>query len=254
MAAAIKGKELTTAEKLRQLYELQLIDSELDDLQSVKGELPMEVNDLEDEIAGLTTRVQKAESSSSEFDVEVKKQKDNIKTAEQLIERYKKQLDNVKNNREFDALNKEVEMQQLDIQLAEKRIKDAQRSIEAKKETLDASKKRMDAKQKELDTKRVELSKILEKTEKEEDKMRKRSDKSRKNVEERLLKSYDKIRSSYRNGLAVVSIDRSACGGCFNHVPPQLNLEVALHKKIIACEHCGRIFVDESIMNVEIGD
>jgi uncharacterized protein len=254
MAAAAKGKELNTAEKLRQLYELQLVDSELDELQNMKGELPVEVNDLEDEIAGLETRQQKAEAANADMEAEMKKQRDNIKTNEGMIERYKKQLDNVKNNREFDALNKEIELQSLDIQLAEKRIREAQRNIEAKKEVVDATQKRLDQKKKELDSKRVELQKILEKTEKEEEKLRKKTDKARKGIEERLLKSYDRIRTSYRNGLGVVSVLRNACGGCFNHIPPQLQLEITLHKKIIACEHCGRILVDDSIMEVEVAE
>lgn len=252
MATAKNSKELTTAEKLRQLYELQLIDSELDELQNMKGELPMEVNDLEDDIAGLETRTQKADQAMTELDVEVKKQKENIKMAEALIERYKKQLDNVKNNREFDALNKEIELQELDIQLADKRIRDAQRNSEAKKETADVARKRLEVKLKELETKKVELQKILEKTEKEEEKLRKKSDKARKNIEDRLLKSYDRIRTSYRNGLAVVSVHRNSCGGCFNHIPPQLHLEIGLHKKIVACEHCGRILVEDSIMEEEV--
>jgi uncharacterized protein len=254
MAAAAKGKELNTAEKLRQLYELQLVDSELDELQNMKGELPVEVNDLEDEIAGLETRQQKAETANAEMDGEIKKQRDNIKTNEGMIERYKKQLDNVKNNREFDALNKEIELQSLDIQLAEKRIREAQRNIESKKEVVDATHKRLEQKKKELDSKRVELQKILEKTEKEEEKLRKKTDKARKGIDDRLLKSYDRIRHSYRNGLAVVSVLRNACGGCFNHIPPQLQLEITLHKKVIACEHCGRILVDDSIMEVEVAE
>ncbi len=252
MATAKNSKELTTAEKLRQLYELQLIDSELDELQNMKGELPMEVNDLEDDIAGLETRTQKADQAMTELDIEVKKQKENIKMAEALIERYKKQLDNVKNNREFDALNKEIELQELDIQLADKRIREAQRNSEAKKETADVARKRLEVKLKELETKKVELQKILEKTEKEEEKLRKKSDKARKTIEDRLLKSYDRIRTSYRNGLAVVSVHRSSCGGCFNHIPPQLHLEIGLHKKIVACEHCGRILVEDSIMEEEV--
>ncbi len=254
MAAAKNVKELTTAEKLRQLYELQLVDSELDELQNMKGELPMEVNDLEDDIAGLETRTQKADQSAAELEGEIKKQKDNIKMSEALIERYKKQLDNVKNNREFDALNKEIELQQLDIQLAEKRIREAQRNIEAKKEVTDVAKKRLEVKLKELDAKKIELQKVIEKTEKEEEKLRKKTDRARKGIEDRLLKSYDKIRTSYRNGLAVVSVHRSSCGGCFNHIPPQLHLEIGLHKKIVACEHCGRILVDDSIMQVEVAD
>ncbi len=252
MATAKNSKELTTAEKLRQLYELQLIDSELDELQNMKGELPMEVNDLEDDIAGLETRTQKADQAMAELDLEIKKQKENTKMAEALIERYKKQLDNVKNNREFDALNKEIELQQLDIQLADKRIREAQRNSEAKKETSDVARKRLEQKLKELETKKVELQKILEKTEKEEEKLRKKSDKARKTIEDRLLKSYDRIRTSYRNGLAVVSVHRSSCGGCFNHIPPQLHLEIGLHKKIVACEHCGRILVEDSIMEEEV--
>ena len=254
MATAKNTKELTTEEKLRQLYELQLIDSELDELQNMKGELPMEVNDLEDDIAGLETRTQKADQAMAELDVEIKKQKENMKMAEALIERYKKQLDNVKNNREFDALNKEIELQQLDMQLADKRIREAQRNIEAKKETSDVSRKRLEVKLKELETKKVELQKILEKTEKEEEKLRKKSDRARKSIEDRLLKSYDRIRTSYRNGLAVVSVHRSSCGGCFNHIPPQLHLEIGLHKKIVACEHCGRILVEDTIMEEEVVD
>ncbi len=254
MATAKNSKELTTAEKLRQLYELQLIDSELDELQNMKGELPMEVNDLEDDIAGLETRTQKADQAMAELDVEIKKQKESIKMAEALIERYRKQLDNVKNNREFDALNKEIELQQLDMQLADKRIREAQRNIEAKKDTSDVARKRLEGKLKEIETKKVELQKILEKTEKEEEKLRKKSDKARKTIEDRLLKSYDRIRSSYRNGLAVVSVHRSSCGGCFNHIPPQLHLEIGLHKKIVACEHCGRILVEDTIMEEQVAD
>jgi uncharacterized protein len=247
-----KGKELSTEQKLRQLYELQLIDSELDSISVLKGELPMEVGDLEDEIVGLTTRIEKGNSHVREFEIEISKQRGNMKDAEQFIEKYKKQLDNVKNNREFDALNKEIELQSLDIQLAEKRMREAQRGIESKREQVEIAQKRLTSKQKDLDTKRIELQKIIEKTEKEEDKLRRKIDKARRGVEERLLKSYDKIRSSYRNGLAVVTVVRDACGGCFNRIPPQLQLEIGLHKKIVACEHCGRILVDDSIMHVEV--
>jgi len=233
-----KAKELSTAEKLKQLYELQSIDSELDQIRNCRSRYANP----------------KSESGTKELESEMIKQKGNIKDSEALIERYKKQLDNVKNNREFDALNKEIEIQTLDIQLAEKRIRETQRNIELKKETLDASRKRLEGKQKELESKKVELAKIIEKTEKEEDKLRRKSDKARKIVEERLLKSYDKIRNSYRNGLAVVTVLRNSCGGCFNQIPPQMQLEIGLHKKIVVCEHCGRILVDESIMEVEMHD
>lgn len=247
MAAAVN--ELSTFDKLKQLYDLQIADSELDEIQNLKGELPMEVNDLEDELAGLETRIQKAQQATDDLEAEIKKHKDSVNTSETLIERYKTQLENVKNNREYEALNKEIDLQGLDIQLADKRIRDAQRNIDAKNETVDVAKNRLTAKKKELDVKRVELQKILEKTEKEEEKLRKKSDKARKGIDTRLLKSYDKTRASYRNGLVVVGIMREACGGCFNHIPPQLHVEVSLHKKIIACEHCGRILVDESITN-----
>lgn len=242
-------KELSVAEKLQQLYELQLVDSQIDEISILKGELPMEVSDLEDEIAGLDTRIQRIEANIKEMDVEVNKHAYNIKEAEALIARYQKQLDNVKNNREYDALMKELEMQRLEIQLSEKKIREAKKLVEAKQETLEAANKRLAQKSHDLEVKRVELSKIIEKTDKDEEKLRKKSEKNRKNIEERLLKAYDKIRTSYRNGQAVVTIERSACGGCFNQIPPQLQLEIGLHKKVIACEHCGRILVDDSILN-----
>ena len=214
----------------------------------------MEVSDLEDEIAGLVTRIGKAENNVRDLDNEIVKQKGNMKDSEALIERYQKQLDNVKNNREFDALNKEIELQGLDIQLAEKRIREAQRNLDARKETLELAVKRLEVKQKDLENKKIELAKIKEKTEKEEEKLRRKSERARRTVEERLLRSYDKIRGSYRNGLAVVTVLRNSCGGCFNQIPPQIQLEIGLHRKIVACEHCGRILVDNTIKEVEMAE
>jgi predicted nucleic acid-binding Zn-ribbon protein len=156
--------------------------------------------------------------------------------------------DNVKNNREYEALTKELEMQRLDIQLSEKKIREARVNMEGRQAVLDSTKERLDGKKADLERKKVELQAIQEKTEKEEEKLRKKSDKARKKIEERLLKAYNKIRSSYRNGLAVVTVARESCGGCFNHVPPQLQLEIGMRKKIIACEHCGRILVDQHIL------
>lgn len=242
-------KEVPVAEKLKNLYELQLIDSELKEISILKGELPMEVSDLEDEIAGLSTRIEKLEGGIELTNQEINRHLGNIKDSENLIERYKKQLDTVKNNREYEALTKEIELQQLEMQLSEKKIREAKGGIVAKDETLTAAKLRFDGKNKELEAKKVELAKIIEKTEKEEDKLFKKAEKQRKKIEDRLLASYDKIRHTYRNGLAVVTVARDACGGCFNKIPPQTQLEIGLAKKIIACEHCGRVLVDDLILS-----
>lgn len=245
-----KAKDLTVTEKLEQLFELQKIDSQLDQIQIMKGELPMEVRDLEDELAGLNTRIQKLAEGKADTEHEIARHRANIKESEMLIERYQQQLDVVKNNREYEALSKEIEMQKLEIQLSEKRIREANENLEAKDETLSAAQGRLDVKQKDLDNKKVELEKIIEKTEAEETKLQKAAEKQRKGIEERLLRSYDRIRSRYRNGLAVVTIERDACGGCYNKIPPQLQLEIRLRKNIAACEHCGRVIVDTEIAGV----
>jgi hypothetical protein len=220
----------------------------MDEIGVLKGELPMEVSDLEDEITGLKTRLKKLESSVAEIDNEISRHNTNIKESEGLIVKYEKQLDNVKNNREFDALTKEIELQRLEIQLSQKKIREATANRETKKEALDAIAAKLNQRSKDVESKKVELQKIIEKTEKEETKLVKESDKARKDIEDRLLISYDKIRKTYRNGLAVVTVARGACGGCFNRIPPQLQIEIGVMKKIIACEHCGRVLVDESIL------
>lgn len=237
-------KDLTVAEKLKDLYDLQLIDTNIDQIAILKGELPIEVSDLEDEIVGLETRYSKLNVNIQELESEISKHQNNIKESETLIAKYEKQMDDVKNNREYDALTKELELQKLEIQLSEKKMKEFKHTLENKKETLAATKERVDSKKSDLETKKVELEKIILKTEKEEEKLIKKSEKKKKIVEARLLKSYTKIRSSYRNGLAVVSVERNSCGGCFNKIPPQLQLEISIMKKIIACEHCGRILID----------
>ncbi len=244
-----KKKEAASAviDKLRDLYELQQIDSKIDEIQVLKGELPIEVSDLEDEIAGLQTRMNRMEEGIAELEGEASKHDANIREAEGLIARYTEQMDNVKNNREYEALMKELEMQKLEIQLSEKKIREANNSLYNKRETKDAAQARLEAKQKALETKKVELKAIVEKTEKDEEKLRKKSEKARKKIAERLLNSYARIRSNYRNGLAVVTVERDACGGCFNQIPPQVQMEIATHNNVVACEHCGRILVDESI-------
>ncbi|HRI00094.1 MAG TPA: C4-type zinc ribbon domain-containing protein [Saprospiraceae bacterium] len=251
MAKAKATSEVPIGLKLKQLYELQTIDSEIDQIHVVKGELPIIVSDLEDEISGLNTRVNKLETSKKELDGEHSNHKSNIKAAEDAIKKYEKQLDGVKNNREYDALNKEINLQRLEIQLSEKKMKEITEQVKAKKTTLEAVNEKIAAKKAELDEKKEELSKILEKTDKEEATLVSKSEKSRKKIEERLLHAYDTIRKRYRNGLAVVMVKRNACGGCFNQTPPQVQLEIGLRKKIIACEHCGRVLVDDQIHEVE---
>lgn len=243
--------EASVAEKLKALWNLQQIDSQLDEIQILKGELPMEVSDLEDEIAGLDTRIKKLKATLKESEQEIAKMQTTAKDADANIKKYQKQLDEVRNDREFKALQSEIDLAKLDIQLSEKKVREAKSSLEIKKDGLVVAEAKMEAKQKELDAKKVELQSIIEKTEQEENRLRAQSDKARKGIEERLLKAYDKTRRTYRNGLSVVTVERNSCGGCFNNVPPQVQLEIGVHKKIIACEHCGRILVDQSIAHPE---
>lgn len=240
--------EMSVADKLKQMYELQLIDSEIDQISILKGELPMEVSDLEDEIVGLETRKGRLEKNIQDMEEDMAKHKANIKEAESLIVKYEKQMDNVKNNREYDALSKELEMQRLEIQLSEKRSREGARQLAAKKETFKNTTVRLKQKQENLAVKKVELEKIIEKTEKTETKLKKKSVKAQKGIEERLMKSYSRLRKAYRNGIAVATVQRNSCGGCFNKVPSQVQLEIGMTMKIIACEHCGRILVDGNIL------
>ncbi len=239
--------EASVAEKLKALWNLQQIDSQLDEIQILKGELPMEVSDLEDEIAGLDTRIKKLKAVLKENEQEISKMQATAKDADANIKKYQKQLDEVRNDREFKALQSEIDLAKLDIQLSEKKVREAKASLDTKKDGLAVAEAKLEAKQKELDAKKVELQGIIEKTEQEENRLRTQSEKARKGIEERLLKAYDKTRRTYRNGLSVVTVERNSCGGCFNNVPPQIQLEIGLHKKIIACEHCGRILADHSI-------
>lgn len=246
-------KEFSVEEKLTSLVTLQKIESKLDEIKILKGELPMEVADLEDEILGLharQTRIEEEVNGVTEF---IEQRKNAIKEAEALVKKYEKQSANVKNNREFEAINKEVEMQQLEVKLAEKHIKDATQEIAEKAELLDKAKKNIAAKEGVLATKKGELEKIIAANEKEEKHFNKLAADARQHVDERLLASYEKIRRSYRNGLAVVPVERDACGGCFNAIPPQKQSEIKQHKKVMICENCGRILVDENLSsNVEV--
>jgi hypothetical protein len=242
-------KEYSVEEKLISLLNLQKIESKLDEVQILKGELPMEVSDLEDEIQGLharETRIEEEVKCINEF-IEQKKQL--IVEAQNLIKKYEKQTENVKNNREFEAINKEIEMQTLEVKLAEKHIRDAAEEINDKARLLDNAKKNIAAKETNLKHKKGELEKIIAETEKEENEYRQDAVNAKEKVDPRLLASYERIRKNYRNGLAVVPIVRDACGGCFNAIPPQRQSEIRQRKKIIVCENCGRILVDEELQS-----
>ncbi|MFY0600551.1 MAG: hypothetical protein JXR03_12845 [Cyclobacteriaceae bacterium] len=236
--------ENTVAKKLENLVKLQSIDSKLDELIKVRGALPEEVMDLEDEIAGYQTRVDKQNQELEDMEEKIAGNKVAIKDAEKLIKKYEEQQMNVRNNREYDAITKEMELQQLEIQILEKRIKEAYDKIEIKKGEIDQTKETLSERTKDLDTKKDELKVITQESEDDEKKLLKDRDKAAKNVEDRLFKSYDKVRTNMRNGLAVVPVKRGACGGCFNIVPPQKQAEIRETKKIIVCEHCGRILAD----------
>jgi len=242
-------KEFSIEEKLGSLINLQKIDSKLDEIKILKGELPMEVADLEDEIHGLRSRQTRIEEEINGVTEFIEERKGAIKESEELIKKYEKDSENVKNNREFEAINKEIEMQQLEIKLAEKHIKDANEEIADKVILLEKAKKNLGAKEGVLELKKTELEKIISANEKEEKEYQKLSQSAKEGVEPRLLASYEKIRGNFRNGLAVVPVVRDACGGCFYAIPPQKQSEIKQHKKIIACENCGRILVDEELHN-----
>ncbi len=245
----IEKGENTIEDKLRALFQLQLIDSQIDKIRITRGELPMEVIDLEDEIAGLQTRITNYTEEAKNLDDQVKSKKQTIKDALALIKKYQTQQGSVKNNREFDSLNKEMEYQQLEIQLSEKRIKEFSAELVAKKQIIDASEKTFEDRQIDLQNKKAELDSIIAETEKEELELSTESNKASTVIEERLLTAYYRIRGNARNGLAVVSIARDACGGCFNKIPPQRQLDIRQRKKVIVCEHCGRILVDPNILD-----
>ena len=244
-------KELSVEDKLRALYALQLVDSKIDEIRNVRGELPLEVEDLEDEVAGLSTRLEKLKSDLESIDEQIKVKKNAIDEHKAAIKKYLEQQKNVRNNREFNSLTKEVEFQELEIQLAEKHIKEMKASIEHKKEVVAQTKEKLDGKQTHLKHKKAELSDIMAETEKEENFLSAKSEELRGQIEERLIAAYDRIRNSVRNGLAVVSIERGASAGSFFTIPPQTQMEIAARKKIITDEHSGRILVDGVLADEE---
>ena len=244
-------KDFSVEEKLVNLHKLQTVDSSIDQIEILRGELPMEVKDLEDEVQGLVNRQNRIEEEINGITEFIESKKAAIKESEELIAKYEKQSENVKNNREFEAINKELEMQGLEIKLAEKYIRDANEELTEKIKVLDAAKKTIAVKDGVLTHKKSELEKIIADTEIEEKELRSKSEAARSHIDDRLLYSYDRIRNSYRNGLAVVTVERDACGGCFNSIPPQRQSEIRLHKKIIVCENCGRILVEGELAGKE---
>lgn len=246
-----KKKEVSVEQKLRDLYDLQLVDSRKDKIRNMRGELPLEVEDLEDEVAGLTKRIEKMQIALEEIDTKIKDKKIFISETEDRIKKYKKQQENVRNNREFDALSKEIEYQELEIELAEKHIKEFYAQTEHKKEVLEEKQKEIDEKQNHLNHKKSELENILKETEKEEKALEKESEKLKDKIEDRLVKAYERIRASVKNGLALVTIERGASGGSFFTIPPQVQAEIAARRRIITDEHSGRILVDQELAKEE---
>jgi len=243
MATTATNKEVSVAEKLDALYELQKIDSEIDKIKTVRGELPLEVQDLEDELEGISLRITKSQDEIKEMETEISDRKNAIKDSEMAIAKYKEQQDKVRNNREFESLAKEIEYQELEIKLHDKKSKETKFKIAAKKESLEEAKARLEFRKTDLESKRKELEEIVGETQKDEDKLTKASEAAMKKIDERLITAYSRLRNNSKNGLAVVPIKRDSCGGCFNKIPPQRQLEITLKRKIIVCEHCGRILV-----------
>jgi predicted nucleic acid-binding Zn-ribbon protein len=243
MAVASSKKEVSISDKLDALFELQKIDSEIDRIRTIRGELPLEVQDLEDELSGLETRITKMKEEIKELDNEISDRKISSKDSDAAILKYKERQNNVRNNREYESLTKEIEFQELEIKLHEKRSKETKLKIEGKKELLTEAQDRMTMRSGDLDQKRKELDDIISETQKDEDKLMAASGVAKQKIEERLVKAYNRLRGNAKNGLAVVQVIRGACGGCFNKIPPQRQLDIVTKKKILVCEHCGRILV-----------
>ena len=242
---------VSVEDRLRALHQLQIIDSQVDKIRIVRGELPVEIEDLEDLIVGLKTRLEKLTNELDEVNTGLSAKQNSILDAAELVKKYEKQLKNIKNNREFSSLTKELEYKGLEIQLNEKHIVELQAKVLHKEEVINESKQQISEREDELSVKNKELAAIVKETEKEEKALLKKSNKAQVVIEERILSAYSRIRSKVRNGLAVVSVDRDACGGCFNQIPPQRQLDIQMHKKVIVCEHCGRILVDSNILDTE---
>ena len=244
--------ELTVEQKLKTLFQLQTMLSEIDKIKTLRGELPLEVQDLEDEIAGLSTRIDKIKAEVSELKAAIAGKRVEIEAAKASVEKYKSQQDNVRNNREYDFLTKEIEFQTLEIELCEKRVKEFTAEEQEKSEEVAKSTAALEERQKDLDQKKSELDEIISETKQEEEKLRDKAKDLETKIEPRLLQSFKRIRKNSRNGLGVVYVQRDACGGCFNKIPPQRQLDIRSRKKVIVCEYCGRIMIDPELAGVEI--
>ena len=252
MAKKIDPAELPVEQKLKNLYQLQTTLSEIDKIKTLRGELPLEVQDLEDEVEGLKTRIKKQEEDVETFKADIAERHEKIKAAQEAIARYKQQLDSVKNNREFDMLNKEIEFQELEVQLQEKKINEAKKAIDERHASMESSNAIINERMEDLTAKRTELEDIVTETKAEEEKLREKSKSLELLIEPRLLGAFKRIRKNSRNGLGIVYVQRDACGGCFNKIPPQRQLDIRMHKKVIVCEYCGRILVDPELAGVKI--
>ena len=243
--------EYSVEEKLQSLYQLQTMLTEIDKIKTLRGELPLEVQDLEDEIAGLTTRIEKASADVVEMSKGVAENKNTIEVSKQAVAKYQEQQNHVSNNREFDSLNKEIEFKNLEIELAEKRIREFTNAINAKKEEIERNKALVEEKKQDLEIKKSELQEIIEENRQEEERLREKCKNLELNIEPRLLQSFKRIRNNTRNGLGIVYVQRESCGGCFNKIPPQRQLDIRMRKKIIVCEYCGRIMIDPELAGVK---
>ena len=244
------SNDLSVEEKLKTLYQLQTTLSEIDKIRTLRGELPLEVQDLEDEITGLKTRIENINNEISELKSSVTGKKIEIEKAKNSIEKYKAQQDNVRNNREYDVLSKEIEFQSLEVELCEKRIREYTASIKSKEEEIEKNKQILEERGKDLEVKKSELDEIVAETKAEEEKLREKAKNLELTIEPRLLTAFKRIRKNSRNGLAIVYVQRDACGGCFAKIPPQRQLDVRMRKKIIVCEYCGRIMIDPDLAGV----
>ena len=248
----LSPQELPVEDKLKLLYQLQTVLSEIDRIRTLRGELPLEVEDLEDEVEGLKTRMERTSASIETLRATVNELKNNIVLANNKIDTYKAQLDNVRNNREYDTLNKEIEYQTLEVELFNKRIREAQTAEQAKRELLAASQATLDERMQDLEVTKNELDEIVAETKADEEKLREKAKNLELSIEPRLLTSFKRIRKSTRNGLGIVYVQRDSCGGCFAQIPPQRQLDVRMRKKIIVCEYCGRILIDPELAGVKI--
>ena len=243
--------DLSVEEKLKTLYQLQATLSSIDEKKALRGELPLEVQDLEDEIEGLNIRIEKIQNEIADFKNAVTQKQRDIIDSQASVDRYKTQLDDVKNNREYDTLTKEIEFQTLEIELCNKKIKEAAIKIEECNHDLEKAQEIIADRQGDLNEKRNELDEIMQETREEEDKLKEKAKELETKIEPRLLTSFKRIRKNARNGLGIVYVQRDACGGCFNKIPPQRQLDIKIHKKIIVCEYCGRIMIDPELAGVK---